>query len=144
MLIVRFRHSFRERFAEWALSMMLASWGFTVLGSPGLFERPFYGALVNIAPQGAWGTLALLIGIGRLVVLFINGAWRQSPLFRQVGAVFGMLVWVMLTMGALSLGWRSPSVAIYLGLFTLDAFNMSFAARDAAISQRGGAGNGNG
>ncbi|MDO7841066.1 hypothetical protein [Sphingomonas immobilis] len=137
MLIVRFRQTFRERASEWVVSFILCFWGFTVLQSVGLFDRPFYAPLSHAAPQSVWGWGAFMIGLLRLVVLFINGAWWRTPMFRQIGAGFGMMVWIMLMMGALSIEWRSPAIAAYLGLFALDALNLSFASRDAANSTRG-------
>jgi hypothetical protein len=135
VLIVRFRQTFRERASEWVLSIILAFWGFTVVQAPGLFERPFYAALAHAGPQWIWGWSAFFVGLLRLLVLFINGAWRRTPMFRQCGAAGGMLVWIMLMMGSLSIEWRSPAIATYLGLFMLDALNLSFASRDAVTSR---------
>ncbi len=133
MLIVRFRETFRERATEWVVSTVLAGWGFTVMQSPGLFDRPFYAPLAAVGNEQSWGWLAFLIGMARLTFLFINGAWHRTPMLRQLGCAVGMIVWVMLAMGSLSVGWRSPSIATYLGLFFLDALSLSFAARDGAL-----------
>lgn len=145
MLIVRFRQTFRERSCEWVLRLILAMWGYSVIQSPGLFDRPYYAGLASAAPQMVWGWASFSIGMLGMVVLFINGAWTRTPMLRQVAAGFGMIIWVMLMMGALSVEWRSPAFATYCGLFLLDALNMSYAARDGAnnASPRG-QGNGNG
>lgn len=145
MLIVRFRQTFRERSTEWVLAGMLTGWGFIVAQSPDVFDRPFYAPLGRIAPPIVWGVSALLIGLMRLAVLFINGAWWRTPFFRQIGCVFGLAVWSGLCMGALSVEWRSPGVGVYAGLFFLDALALSFAARDGAnVSRSRGAGHGQG
>lgn len=145
MLIVRFRQTFRERSTEWVLSAMLALWGlFLFNSSPDLFNRPFYAPLAAVGVRGSWAAFATIIGSLRLVVLFINGAWRRTPMLRQIGAGCGMVVWIMLMMGTLSIDWRTPAVATYLGLFVLDALSLSYAARDAALVSQRVAGHGGG
>lgn len=132
MIIVRFKATFRERAAEWICSVILMCWGFQVLQPYPLFNRPFFKLLADIAPEAFWGWSAFLIGLGRVVVLLINGAWRRSPFLRQCGCAFGLMVWLALFLGAGALDYGSPGWAPYLGLFSLDVLSLSFAAADGA------------
>lgn len=136
MLIVRFRQTFRERAMEWLVSAGLTGWGLIVIESPRLFDLPYFDALRQIMGQQAWGWLAFLIGTMRLVVLFINGAWRRTPMFRQLGAIFGLLVWSCLLFGALSLNYHAPGASTYATLFLMDAVSLSFAAADGRVLVR--------
>lgn len=137
MLIVRFRQTFRERAMEWLVSAGLTGWGLIVIESPGLFARPYFAALAQIWPQWAWGWAAFMIGLMRLAVLFINGAWRRTPMFRQIGCGFGLLVWSCLLFGALSVDYRAPGAATYATLFLMDAVSLSFAAADGRAMRNG-------
>lgn len=139
MLVLRFRQTFRERCAEWVMALILMGWGLQVLQPFPLFNRPFFALLASVGPEWAWGWAAFMIGIGRLIFLFINGAWRASPGLRQLGCIFGMMVWLALGIGGLSIDYGSPSWAPYFGLFVLDALSLSFAAQDGVRYRNVGA-----
>lgn len=129
--IERFQRTFRERAPEWALAFIAAGWGFTLLLPGTTFDRPFFRPFAAIAPELVWGVLVFGTGIARLVALYINGSRQETPLVRQVCSAVAMFIWAMLTMGALSVEWRSPAIFTYAGLFVLEAIMFSYAARDA-------------
>lgn len=141
MLIVRFRDTFRERMPEWGTSVAQTIWGLIVLQPQPLFNRPFFAPLARIAPEEAWGWASFLIGLMSLVVLFINGAWWRTPLFRQFGCGFRIALWGGLCWGALSVEWGSPAIAYLSLLFIMDTVSLSFAASDGrrAVEKRKGA-----
>lgn len=112
------------------MAVILMAWGWQVLQPYPLFSRPFFHLLASVAPEGVWGWSAFLIGLGRIIVLFINGAWRRSPALRQIGCGFGLMLWLALAMGAASLDYGSPGWAPYAGLFALDVLSLGFAAQD--------------
>lgn len=135
MIIVRFKKTFRERMPEWIQATGMLLWGLLCLGNPGLFEsREFYFPLMLIMPQLAWGAIATLTGIARLVFLVINGAWRPSAHIRAIGCAFGTMLWGSLLVSALSLEWVSTAVAVYLMLTITDILSLWFAAGDAKLA----------
>jgi hypothetical protein len=135
MLIVRFKETFRERASEWVQAMGMLMWGMIVIFAPGLFaSQEFFFPLVELMPQMSWGFLAFLVGLIRIIFLVINGAWRPSAHIRAVGCVMGVLLWGSLLISALSLGWLTPTTAIYTMLVLLDLLSLWFSAGDAKLA----------
>ena len=132
MILVRFARTFRERAPEWAMAFIQAGWGAVLLLPDSSFDRPFFAPLAAIASEHVWGTCAFVCGLFRLLALYVNGSRAETPLVRQACSFFAMLFWAMLTMGCLSLEWRSPAVFTYAGLFVLEAIMFQYAGRDAA------------
>jgi hypothetical protein len=131
MLIVHFHHTFRERFPEWVTSTILLLWGFTLLMNPSVFNAPFYTFLRLLAPVQLWASIAFVMGIIRLISLYINGRKRQTPPMRMLGACSGILIWFGVFVGGMVYARLSPSVALYFGLTVLDAAALYFATVDA-------------
>jgi hypothetical protein len=52
-----------------------------------------------------WGAWSLSIGGLRMVALYVNGAWRRTPLIRATCSIFGMIWWALL--GVLFIGART-------------------------------------
>lgn len=132
MLLVRLSDTFRERAPEWIMSSILLGWGVMLLLPGDLFVRPFYHQLARIAAQHSWGIVMFTIGLMRLTALYINGSRQETPVVRQIGCLFGMLMWLFLTFSAVTLDHRSPAAINYCALFVLDMIMFSYAARDAA------------
>ncbi|CAN5565619.1 hypothetical protein BH09PSE4_BH09PSE4_21840 [soil metagenome] len=132
MILLRFARTFRERAPEWALAFIQAGWGGTLLMPGPTFDRPFFQPLAQIASENAWGALVFLTGVTRLAALYINGSRRQTPVVRQACSFVGMLIWALLTFGALALSYRTPAVFNYGGLFILEAIMFSYAGSDVA------------
>ena len=132
MILVRFARTFRERAPEWVLAFIQAGWGGTLLLPGETFDRPFFRPLAAIASEANWGSVVFVAGVIRLAALYINGSRAETPLVRQACSFVAMLIWAMLTMGAMTAEWRSPAVFNYLGLFALEAIMFSYAGRDAA------------
>ncbi len=132
MLIVRFSETFRERAPEWIMSLILAGWGIQLLLPGDMFSRPFFHAMAAVAGQHSWGLAMLLIGISRLVALYINGSRHETPTVRQIGCFFGMTMWLGLSLNAISMEWRTTSAVTYPALLALEMIMFSYAARDAA------------
>ena len=132
MILVRFARTFRERAPEWVLAFIQAGWGGTLLLPGNTFDRPFFRPLAAIGSEATWGGIVFLAGVVRLGALYVNGSRRETPIVRQCCSLVAMLIWAMLTMGAMTAEWRSPAVFNYLGLFALEAIMFSYAGRDAA------------
>ena len=86
----------KTRAVEWMLAAMMVSWGMGLLLPPPAFVGDDYRLLLAIGPEEAWGAWSMAIGGIRMLALWINGAWRRTPLFRAGGAVLGVVWWVIL------------------------------------------------
>ncbi len=142
MLIVRLRQHFRERQVDWALTAMATGWGAIVISSPETFNRPFYIPLARMFQPLVWGWGMFLLGAIGLMVLFINGAWRRTPFFRQMTSAGRMLAWSGLLFGALSVEWQSPGAMIYAGILAMEAMAFSNATADGQRLKSGACGYG--
>lgn len=131
MLIVKFREHFRDRQMEWALAAGATGWGGLLINNPDAFGRPFYQPLARIAPAGAWGWSLLTIGAWGLVVLFINGAWRRTPMWRQFCSTARMVAWSGLLFGCFSIDWQPPTASLYAMILLMEIMAMSNATADA-------------
>lgn len=146
MIIVRsvaqgIRAHWRARFAEWLLAVGLTGWGGTLLSDPPTFPiSPAYAQMAVLAPEEVWGSVAIAIGIVRLLALTANGtfahrAWgRHSPHVRAVMALLSAGVWFMIFMGLLLSGTSAPGVAIYGVIMVFDIQNFVSALGDAGES----------
>lgn len=95
----------------------MASWGFWVLSFPGMFaENPTCEGLLRLAPQHAWGLVAVTSGCIRLCALFVNGMWAKTPAIRWLTSMVSILIWFLITaaftssnvvnMGTIVYGWH--------------------------------------
>lgn len=131
MLIVRLKQHFRERQMEWALAGMATGWGAILISSPETFDRPFYAPLRRMAGAGMWGWSMFLLGLMGLTVLFINGAWRRTPFFRQISSCGRMFAWSGLLFGCLSIEWQTPAAMVYAMILLMEGMALSNATADA-------------
>lgn len=136
MILVRLQRSFAERRAEWVLSGISTGWGVILLQPGETFNRPFYGPMAAMAPENVWGWAMFLVGSLRLVALYINGARTETPRARQIGCMFSMFIWALITAGTLSVEWRTPAIMTYGGLFVLEALSFKAAGDDASRALR--------
>jgi hypothetical protein len=130
MLIVKFREHFRDRQMEWALAAGATGWGALLVGNPDAFGRAFYAPLARMAPSSVWGWGLLALGAIGLVVLFINGAWRRTPMFRQISSTGRMFAWSGLLFGCFSVDWQPPSAALYAMILVMEVMALSNATAD--------------
>lgn len=142
MLVVRLQQHFRERQMEWALAAMSTGWGAILMSSPTSFSRPFYAPLHRMFSAETWGWGIFGAGLLGLVTLFINGAWKRTPLLRQISSGTRMMAWAGLFFGCLSVEWQTPAAAIYAGLLFMESMAMSNATADGQRSKSGTAANG--
>lgn len=115
------------RALEWLTSLVLLGFALT-LALPGdtLSLSGSYRGFRNLGlDEAAISTPLALIAAARLVALYINGAWRRSPVMRAAGAAVGGAVffmlsvtfsWDWLTGASVALGTGGATYAM-LGLF---------------------------
>jgi hypothetical protein len=116
------------------LSLCTLALGTAYLFIPGLFTERYFGTMMNLMPQKAWGIAAASVGGFRLVLLLINGAWRASPHLRALGAQLSCFLWIMLFMSAISAQALVQSVFFWPLFFVFDAFSAVDAAGDARLA----------
>jgi hypothetical protein len=130
-----FRETFPGRASEWALGTMLALWAVILIVKPDVMSmQPYYTAMTQLMTQSSWAILCILVGGGRLVVLFVNGFWRRSPHLRSLTSFLSSLVWFEVSIGLLQSGIINTGLAVYPVLFGLDVFNAIRAMGDAGRS----------
>lgn len=135
MLIVRFKETFRERMPEWVQASGMLGWGLLALAATSLFNtQEFFLPLLQLMSQLQWAIAAIAVGVIRLVFLVINGAWRPSAHIRALGCVAGVMLWGVLFVSTLNLGWLTPTTAIYAMLLSMDFLSLWFAAGDAKLA----------
>lgn len=104
------------RALEWMTSALLLAFAVT-LALPGdtLAASPSFAGFVSAGlDEAALAMPISWIAAMRMAGLYVNGAWRRSPLLRMIGAVLGAGVFAFLsTMFALPclLGSRAPSAS---------------------------------
>lgn len=126
---------FKERMSEWLIGFGLFAWGCIVISRPGYFETtPALANMINLAPQEVWGWAAGLIGLTRLVFLFINGTWRRSAHLRAIGSSLSATFWAAVLSSYTMLGAPIPNLATIGALLALDIAATWFAAEDAKRS----------
>lgn len=126
---------FQVRASEWALGSMLALWGWVLLLPSETFSiSSSFDMLLRVMPENAWGLACLIVGLARVVVLFINGAWRRSPHMRALAALFSCFFWFQISLSIIVGGKASPGLAIYPVLMLLDIFHVFRCVAKARVS----------
>ncbi len=126
--------TFEARASEWALSAATVCLGLVCLFNSDLFVNRAFRGLSEWAGQDAWAIGFLLVGIARLTVLLINGAYWRTPQFRSAFAFLTAGVWFQLLLGFAAN--FSFLLAIMPWLFLLDTYNAMRAGREAGIGLR--------
>ena len=130
----KFSKIFFARWSELAASGMMICLGWVwcinerlMIDSP----RHAYHLMLEITDQQTWSYVLIGFGLGRLMLLIINGAWRRSPLARVIASFLSMYVWFSLTQSfADSFGTAYVMAAWAL---VTEFVNVIRAARDARI-----------
>ncbi len=129
---VRFQQTLPLRVPEWILAGMMLFWGWNVLSHIGMFAgNPAFRAMLNIMPQSAWGSGALALGLAGLVGLAINGFWKATPFIRAASAFGRAFLWLQIHFGIYASGTPSTGTVVYLGLVSLEIWNIYRAMGDA-------------
>lgn len=101
MAYALFRHAATEKYPTRTVEHMLAwtvlVWSGAVLVPGHMLEGRTFEYLLLIAPEYVWGSAGVAIGIIRIVGLYLNGNWRRSPGLRFIGAMFGLIWWLILS-----------------------------------------------
>lgn len=140
-LWIQIQHRFGPRMMEWFMAFHTALFGIVLLASPDLFSQPTFSGFASIFPSESWlGWLMLLLGVGRIGGLIVNGARKHvTPMIRQVSAGVGCMIWFGVVYGFASSGVVSTWFAIY-PLFAIgELVNIHRAAHDQGEIRHGSA-----
>ena len=116
------------RVAEWLTSLVLLTFAITLALPGNTLRINGYRGFAELGfDEASLSTPLALLACARLAALYVNGAWRRSPLMRAVGAAVGAAVYLMLSVtfawawfadDRASLGTASGTYLV-LGLFDL-------------------------
>lgn len=144
-----FRFSAAERYptrtVEHMLAWMMMVWGGSLLLPGKMLAGPQYEYLVALAGEHVWGSLGVAFGAMRLVALVLNGSWRRSPGLRFLGAMTGMIWWIILSAlywVAIQRGAPDFPMRYDFGVFVMfEAYSCYRCGQDHASPQVEGGGN---
>jgi hypothetical protein len=127
-----FAAAFFPRLSEWACAMAVFGVGAVLHANPDLMANTksnAYDLMLGLGAQAAWAKALIAFGIGRLLVLLINGAWRRSPHLRSIMAILSRFPLYTIAMSCLPVfGIAMVFAWIFLGM---DVINAVRAAGDA-------------
>lgn len=126
----------REKVDEWIFALIVFTWGIRMLGTPFL-ENGSYGMLNDLADQATWGVICLTLGGTRLVVLFINGAWRVSPHARAALSFVSLVFWIAIIASFAAAGAQGTGLAVYPWVALFEGWAAWRAVTEAARADRG-------
>lgn len=132
---IHFVHT--ERIPEWATSFIMLFFGVSLLLPGETMAIKGYGnmAFNNYGDAGI-GSIMTLLGVLRIIALYINGNWKRTPLIRMVGAVLGVQMFLAISV-SLAIPFLTRDMApntawgTYLVLAVLDTHAVWRASKDA-------------
>lgn len=96
-----FRHAASEKYptrtVEHMLAWMLVVWAGACAVPTKMMNGPTFEYLLVIAPEWVWGYIGVVVGSSRLLALYINGNWRRTPGLRFIGAMLGLIWWLIIS-----------------------------------------------
>lgn len=130
---------FPARRSEWVLSGMMMAWGWLLIGPDITFSKAqAWAQMAAMMSEVAWGWVAISIGLFRFLALVVNGTFsgtwygRWSPHVRALASFLACFLWFQISFGLWISDAATTGLAVYPGLFVLDAMNIVAASKDAA------------
>lgn len=133
--------SVHPRLSEWHLSFAMFLSGLVFLFWDS-FHIPAFEAVNRVAPDWVWGFSMIILGVTRIVVLYINGAWSRSPHLRSVLAAISSIVWMGLLTSLLAFSTPLLVVPFIFSAIIVDQISAFRAAQDARVRDENGTRNG--
>lgn len=142
MIVLRFPTPthFRVRALEWGLAAVLITCALILAQPAATFDNPAFHQLARITLPGIgaetlWTWACLVIGVARLLALYVNGAWVPSPWVRLACSLLSALFWTQLVLGLVGV----PTVPLGLGIFpwfvVADLYSAMRAGQDARLTK---------
>lgn len=134
---IRIKHRFRTRNLEWALAVITALWGASLL--PGAaYDQPDFAGFRTVFGNAELGWAMVILGSGRLIGLIVNGALKNvTPHIRMVSAGIGGLIFFCISYFYMLSGIVSPWLAIYPSFVVCELANLYNAAHDVGEARNG-------
>lgn len=128
------KQSWPVRKSEWVLALMTFGLWFVFSLNDDLFsDSVAYAGLARWASQTVWAWMFFVVGLSRLIVLFINGAYWRSPHWRAALAFLNCFAWYQLAVGlSANMG---IGLIVFPGILVLDVLNFRQAFLEAAASE---------
>ena len=137
MMLVRFNHKFTSRATEWLFAVFLVGWCVVLLAFPSIFtspnSAPQFAMLERMFGQVAVGFSCGIMGVSRLVALWINGRSAGTPFVRMFMAFFSCFFWWNISLGLLLSGVPTTGWAMYPAILLFEMINVLRAASDARL-----------
>lgn len=125
----------RLRFNEWVSSIALIAWGASFLLNEKLvLTLTYFAHLDSFRSLVTLGIVCTLLGLSRIVLLFINGAWGLSPHFRAIGSGISASTWTLMFTYFFNPGFIIPSLATIGTLIAMDFYSLWNASEEASQS----------
>jgi hypothetical protein len=87
--------SLADRTNEWFSSLVMIAWAATMALPGDLLSQPGFVAFHRFGmTEAIWSFLFAFVGTARSVAFYINGRWPRSPHIRMIGALFGAVSWI--------------------------------------------------
>ncbi|MAQ09595.1 MAG: hypothetical protein CMQ11_07150 [Gammaproteobacteria bacterium] len=137
MMLVRFNHKFTSRATEWLFALFLVGWCVVLFAFPSMFTAPNTAAQFAML-NAAFGQVAVaftcgIMGIIRLIALWINGRSAGTPYIRMAMAFFSCFFWWNISLGLVLSGVPTTGWAIYPAILLFEMINVLRAASDARL-----------
>ena len=146
MIVTSLRQHWPARKLEWLMAGFLSTWGLYVLLHPELFTSPataeLFAGLASLTnpisdyPALVWGWACLLVGLGRGLALFVNGAWTRTPLVRLIASFISMVIMTQIVAGMWNSGVPNTGVVVYPWLVIADLLSAYRAAVDVVHAEK--------
>lgn len=126
--------TFEVRASEWMLTGAMLSLALVFFTNETMFFNYEYAGLRYLLNSSqSWAWVFLLVGLLRLSVLTINGAYWRTPHLRALTAFLCSGVWFFMCVAFLREG--SVVAAIIPWVFFLDVYNVKRASKEAGKSE---------
>ena len=146
MVIRSLREHWPARKLEWLMAGFMITWGWYVLIHPGLFTAPetasLLSGLASISapftpfPALAWGGICFAVGLGRVIALFVNGAWTRTPLIRLIASFASMFIVTQIIIGLWKSGVPNTGLVVYPWFVIADLLSAYRAAVDVVHAEK--------
>lgn len=136
MMLVRFHHKFTTRATEWLFATFLVGWALLLFAVPSMFEGPVAAQFIALKAtfnQQTWAFGCAVVGLTRLVALYINGSRRSTPYVRMLFAFLSCFFWYQISLGLFVSGIPTTGWAIYPVILLFEMYNVFRAASDARL-----------
>ena len=129
-------HDPDPRVSEWMVAVQTALWGGVLLLPQDTFSTsPAFNIVKLFVSETTLGAILLVLGIARLVGLFVNGHRGEvTPWVRLVSAICGFLIFTFISTAFALSGVISTWIAIYPVIAAVEFINVYRSAHDAGKS----------